>query len=152
MSDSPCLSKNIYLADDDEDDRLFFNQALKEVCNGSELTALEDGERLMAILSSDPATKPDVLFLDINMPGKNGYDCLKEMKTYAHLEQIPVVVFTTSEAAHSVKTAYDYGASHFITKPSDFGQLKRMLKKVLNIDWRARHQSATWDDFVIAVA
>lgn len=149
---SPCLSKNIYLADDDEDDRLFFNQALKEVCNGSELTALEDGEQLMTVLSSEKSSSPDILFLDINMPGKNGYDCLKEMKLYAHLQRIPVVVFTTSGAAQSVKAAYDYGASHFITKPSDFGQLKRTLHKVLNIDWKARQQNATWDDFVIAVA
>jgi len=65
---------NIFLADDDEDDRDFFSQALNEVCNQAHLMQAENGVELMKILSRPPSPLPDVIFLDPYMPGKNGYE------------------------------------------------------------------------------
>lgn len=75
-----CRSKNIYLADDDEDDRSFFQDALKEVCEEYTLTTAADGRELMNILYTPPVRLPDIIFLDLNMPAKNGFECLAEIK------------------------------------------------------------------------
>lgn len=63
----------------------------------------------------------DVLFFDINMFGKNGYDCFKEMKLFLYFENVLVVVFIILEVVYSVKVVYDYGVVYFIMKFFDFG-------------------------------
>ncbi|WP_296145258.1 response regulator [uncultured Flavobacterium sp.] len=130
-----CLSKNIFLADDDEDDRLFFEEALKEVCNDAILTVAEDGDELMEILYRPPVPMPDVIFLDLNMPKKNGFECLAEIKNNRNLKNLPIIIFTTSLQEESVRKVYNQGANYYVRKPTDYRQLKLVVKKILAIDW-----------------
>lgn len=130
-----CLSKNIFLADDDEDDRLFFEEALKEVCNDAILTVAEDGDELMEILYRPPVPMPDVIFLDLNMPKKNGFECLAEIKNNRTLKNLPIIIFTTSLQEESVRKVYNQGANYYVRKPTDYRQLKLVVKKILAIDW-----------------
>jgi len=132
---SQCLSKNIFLADDDEDDRLFFEEALKEVCNDAILTVAEDGDELMEILHRPPVPMPDVIFLDLNMPKKNGFECLAEIKKNGTLKNLPIIIFTTSLQEESVKKVYNQGANYYVRKPTDYRQLKIIVSKLLAIDW-----------------
>jgi len=71
---------NILLADDDIDDCIFFKEALEEFTIPSNLTTVNDGEQLMQILTDETNQLPNILFLDINMPRKNGFECLSEIK------------------------------------------------------------------------
>ena len=80
---------NFLLADDDTDDRYFFGKALKELSIPSTLTTVEDGEKLMDYLSENSKQLPDVLFLDLNMPCKNGAECLTEIKNDQQLKHLP---------------------------------------------------------------
>lgn len=130
-----CLSKNIFLADDDEDDRLFFEEALKEVCDDAVLTVAENGDELMEILYRPPVPMPDVIFLDLNMPKKNGFECLAEIKNDGALKNLPIIIFTTSLQEESVKKVYSQGANYYVRKPTDYRQLKLIVEKLLAIDW-----------------
>jgi Response regulator containing CheY-like receiver, AAA-type ATPase, and DNA-binding domains len=130
-----CLSKNIFLADDDEDDRLFFEEALKEVCDDAVLTVAENGDELMEILHRPPIPMPDVIFLDLNMPKKNGFECLAEIKKDGELKKLPIVIFTTSLQEESIKKVYSQGANYYVRKPTDYKQLKIIVEKLLAIDW-----------------
>ena len=87
---------NIQLADDDIDDRSFFEKALKEVSISNHLTTVNDGEHLMKYLADNLEQLPNILFLDLNMPRKNGFECLVEIRENEKLKDLSVVIFSTS--------------------------------------------------------
>jgi len=129
----------ILLADDDMDDCFFFEKALEELQLSTHLTIVRDGEQLMNYLSENSKNLPDVLFLDLNMPRKNGFECLCEIKEHESLKGIPVVMFSTSYPrdeiyeADMVNTLLKIGAHHFIRKPGDFAQLKQVIHQTLTM-------------------
>ncbi len=126
---------NILLADDDQDDCVFFESALKELLPSAHLKIVNDGEKLMNYLTEKEynTDSTDVLFLDINMPRKNGIECLSEMKQNAKLKNIPVVVFSTSNSWDTINMLFKSGANVYIHKPSDFAQLKQVIHHALPI-------------------
>lgn len=136
----PTVHLNIVLADDDIDDRQFFEKALIELKISFDLTSLNDGEELMTYLldRSSKNKRIDVLFLDLNMPRKNGFECLSEIKQNETLKYIPIVMFSTSYPRDKnyeqdmVNTLLKIGALDFIRKSSDFSQLKNVIQHSLN--------------------
>jgi CheY-like chemotaxis protein len=122
---------NILLADDDMDDCLFFKKALEQLSTSAHLTTVHDGEQLMNYLSGIADHLPDVLFLDINMPRKNGHECLFEIRHNKKLKDLPVVMFSTSNSWDTIKMLFKSGAHVYIHKPSDFEQLKQVIKHAL---------------------
>jgi len=128
---------NILLADDDMDDCFFFKKALEELQLSTHLTIVRDGQQLMNYLSENSKNLPDVLFLDLNMPCKNGFECLCEIKEHESLKVIPVVMFSTSYPqdqiyeTNMINTLLKIGAYHFIRKPGDFAQLKQVIHQTL---------------------
>ena len=124
---------NILLADDDLDDCNFFKHALEELSQSAQLTTVHDGEQLMNYLSDNPQQLPDVLFLDINMPRKNGLECLSEIKRNSKLKDIPVVMFSTSNSWDTINMLFNSGSHVYIHKPSDFTQLKQVIHHALPI-------------------
>ena len=124
---------NILLADDDQDDRYFFDLALKEIQVSTKLTTVSDGEKLMNYLSENLENLPDVLFLDINMPRKNGFDCLSEIKHNKKLQDLNVVMFSTTNSQDAITMLFKGGAKVYIHKPNDFEQLKEVINHALPI-------------------
>src|ERR1017187_4447154 len=86
---------NIIFADDDIDDRSFFEKALKELPISTNLTTVNDGEQLMKYLADNSEQLPDVLFIDLNMPRKNGFECIVEIRENEKLKDLSVVIFST---------------------------------------------------------
>lgn len=127
-------AKHIILAEDDEDDSLFFEDALRSVSDPPSLTRARDGVELTALLSAS-STLPDVIFLDINMPRKNGAQCLAEIRTKKDLQHLPIVVLSTSSSQDIIDDMYASGANLYVQKPSDFGMWKRVIARVLELDW-----------------
>ena len=122
----------ILLADDDEDDCFLFTSALNEINISVKLTILQNGEELLQHLELiEPL--PDVIFLDLNMPKKNGWECLKDIKQNEKFKLLNVVIFSTSFQQEMADRLYDSGAMHYIRKPSDFARLKEVLLQVLLI-------------------
>jgi CheY-like chemotaxis protein len=124
-------SINVLLADDDEDDRNFFKEALEELPISANLTTVDDGVQLMQLLSQPEATSPDVLFLDLNMPRKNGFECLSEIKLNEKLKHLPVIIYSTSLDHKVVNSLYENGAHYYVRKPGDFSKLKEVINEAL---------------------
>ncbi len=123
----------ILLADDDQDDRNFFEEALKQLPISSSLTTVSDGEQLMLMLGNETLELPHVIFLDINMPRKTGVECLSEIKQQARLKSLPVVMFSTSNVSDKINMLFKTGATIYIHKPGDFSQLKKVIHHALPI-------------------
>jgi CheY-like chemotaxis protein len=126
---------NILLADDDLDDCNFFKHALEELSLSAHLSTVHDGEQLMNYLSENSSRNggTDVIFLDINMPRKNGLECLSEIKRNPTLKDIPVVMFSTSNSWDTINMLFKSGSHVYIHKPSDFTQLKQVIHHALPI-------------------
>ncbi len=124
---------NILLADDDTDDCTFFTEALEDLKLSAHLTIVRDGEQLMQLLKEETKVLPNVIFLDINMPRKDGFECLWDMKRDKRLKDIPVIMFSTSNSPTQIDTVFKIGAHVYIHKPGDFSQLKEVIRHALPI-------------------
>ena len=124
------------VADDDEDDQLLMQEAIKESKLKVNLHFVEDGEELLHYLkhqgkySQSKFPRPSLILLDLNMPKKDGREVLKEIKANDELRQIPVVIFTTSKRQEDVYRSYNIGVNSFITKPVTFAGLVDVVKTI----------------------
>lgn len=124
----------ILLADDDADDRMLARDALAESRLANDLRFVEDGEQLMDYLhrrgayNAANAPRPGLILLDLNMPRKDGRECLREIKSNPSLRSIPVIVLTTSKAEEDICRTYDLGVNSFITKPVTFEGLVNVMR------------------------
>lgn len=126
------IAKNIYLADDDEDDRELFRSALEEVCRGCSLMTSSDGNELIGQLLNNNNPAPDIIFLDINMPKKNGLETLEEIRNTHCLSQIAVVIFSTSSNPDYITSARKLGANLYLVKPNSFTTLKNRICAIIS--------------------
>lgn len=123
----------ILMADDDEDDIFLLKNAFKD--NGYSLTlhSVNDGENVLTFIESDEnfsESLSSIIILDINMPIKNGWQVLEELKSSIKYKHIPVVMFSTSKSEHQIKKSYDLGANSYISKPSTYNELKNVAKHI----------------------
>lgn len=119
----------VLLADDDVDDCMLFQDALDELSIHTAFSTVNDGEQLMKRLAETDL--PDLIFLDLNMPRKNGFECLNELMANENTRDVPVVIFSTSFNPDIVKLLHSNGAHNYIRKPEAFESLKRVIEKVL---------------------
>jgi CheY-like chemotaxis protein len=117
------------LADDDRDDTDLFGEALKKIDNGIVLHTAANGKELIEKLHTTPV-KPEIIFLDINMPELDGWESLRTLKNNENLREIPVVMYSTSAAFLDGNRAINSGAICYLEKPFSFNKLKEFLEKV----------------------
>jgi len=124
----------ILMAEDDEEDRMLADEALSESRLINEVFFVDNGEALMAYLKGESPYEdrnkyplPGLILLDLNMPKKDGRECLKEIKEIDRLKRIPIVVLSTSKAEEDILKTYDLGVSSFITKPVTFESLVEVM-------------------------
>jgi CheY-like chemotaxis protein len=122
---------NVLLADDDLDDCNFFKEALEALPQTTKLKTVHNGDELMSYLDENSERLPHVLFLDINMPRKNGFECLSEIKNNESLKDLPVVMFSTSGSQDKINILFKNGADVYIRKPSNFAQLVQLIHHAL---------------------
>jgi CheY-like chemotaxis protein len=118
----------ILLADDDKDDRFFFKLALKGLSFPTTLTTVNDGEQLMDYLNKNQDNLPDVIFLDLNMPIKDGSEALNEIEENPVFKSIPVVIYSTSYDDEVAGSLYEKGANFYIRK-TDIENLRDILRR-----------------------
>jgi CheY-like chemotaxis protein len=126
------LQKHLVLIDDDADACLLFERALRKVAPDLYFTALYSGEQLSADLER---LQPDLLFLDLTLPGKNGLDCLLELRADPRFDRLKVIVYSNSVRMSDIARAYQRGADLFIVKPFSQSHLVNALEHVLQMDW-----------------
>lgn len=140
----------LLLADDDQDDCLLFSEALNEVTSCASLGIVHDGEELLNLLvKCDIEKLPDLIFLDLNMPKKNGQECLTEIRKNALYQKIPIIIISTSFDPETANKLYNMGADHYIRKPSEFADLKNALEQVLSIFQSDNADRAKKDKFIL---
>jgi CheY-like chemotaxis protein len=145
--------RHIYLADDDVDDQLFFQEALKEVKFPTELTVAKDGNALMETLDHGvtEAPPPHVIFLDLNMPLKNGFECLREIRETPKLKNIPVIIFSTSNNADAIDLTYSLGANYYVCKPSSHKLLIKAIDTLLGLELWGTNTQIQKEKFVLSI-
>lgn len=144
------MKSTIFYTDDDSDDTMLFKQVLNEINPGHDVVTLEDGEELIDRLNNPPPT-PNLIFLDLNMPGKDGRETLKEIKAHENFKKFHIIILSTSSSQEDIDYTYQHGAALFITKPSDYAQLKKVLAMSLNKDWM-NFEKADYGQFYINVS
>jgi CheY-like chemotaxis protein len=125
----------IIVIDDDEDDQQLFIDALADLKIPVNLTVSFDGLSFLDYLKTRNQ-KPDVIFLDLNMPGIGGKKILDDIRNRTdEFRDIPIIIYTTSVAYDDILSTYNKGANLYFPKPNSFGQLVTQLNQVLYIDW-----------------
>ncbi|MDB5228948.1 MAG: response regulator receiver protein [Bacteroidota bacterium] len=124
----------IIMADDDHDDQEMFQEAVDEAKVPVDLTMVDNGQQLMDNLHDPEEANPDIIFLDINMPVKNGKQCLEEIKKDDDLKDIPTVMYTTSTHPTDIEETFESGANLYVPKPNSFQGLVLIIKKIFSMD------------------
>lgn len=137
---------NILLAEDDADDRDLFLEAVALVDPSIKVVTVDNGEKLMNRLRELPS--PDCIFLDLNMPKKNGKECLKEIKANEKTQLIPVIIYTTSLNKKDIEETYSRGATHFMRKPNSFRELTLLIDRCIE-SFQASSPQTVRDQFVL---
>jgi CheY-like chemotaxis protein len=140
----------IILADDDPDDCFFFQEALRELDIPSDLDIVNNGEELIRHLNLKEDL-PDILFLDLNMPKKNGCACLREIRNDSRWKDLFVVMYSTTLDETIIQTLSANGANHFIQKPVLFNTLKRMIRRALEVALADKSNPQKSSAFVISM-
>lgn len=141
----------ILLGDDDIDDCMFFSEALKDFFISTHLITVHDGEQVMEQLTKEKHILPDVLFMDINMPRKNGRECLLEIKLSEEFKLLPVVMFSTSYEQEVVNLLFDNGANYFMRKPVDFSQFRNLIQHAITLIVQGNFTRPLRENFVLKV-
>lgn len=124
--------RHIVLVDDDQDDCEIFGDALHEFDPALKLSCLTENERLLSFLDEK---KPDLVFLDVNMPRRNGFDCLEEIRSQQRFAGIPVIMYSNTGRQSDIDLAYRQGANLFLRKPSSFRSLVESLQQIVAKEW-----------------
>ena len=142
----------IMIADDDEDDCLFFMDALGELNVSASTACVSNGAELMDVLSRVSfESLPDILFLDLNMPLKNGLECLVEIRNNKTFDKLPIIIFSTSSQKEAVEAAYEHGATFYLKKPDSFHKLKDALNNIFKSTLHKLSFRASRQDFFIDI-
>ena len=138
--------QNVLIAEDDDEDFEIFSSAITELPISVKLTRAENGDILMSVLYKD---QPDILFLDILMPCKDGKQCLKEIRSDRRFDTLPVIMYTSFSNLSDVEFSFREGANFYAVKPASFTELKNILSQLLNVQWKKMMYYPPFSDFVI---
>lgn len=139
----------ILLADDDDDDRLFFKDAIEKVKVKTVVNMVNNGVELMEYLYNTDTRLPNLIFLDLNMPRKDGMECLKEIRSNHKLKDLTIAIYSTSALEKDIEETFVKGANIYIKKPNDFEELKSILDKVININWQYHTSGFNKENFLL---
>jgi len=122
----------VILADDDEGDKLIFREALEELDKTIVFKTVDNGVELMEYLTQQNVHLPHLIFLDLNMPRKNGLQCLKEIRANEKLKDLCIAIYSTSDNEIDMEETFLNGANIYINKPNDFNVLKKLISKAIS--------------------
>lgn len=126
----------VFYTDDDVEDIEFFKEVVATLPKIPSLVTHGNGQDLLDALDNPPPT-PNMLFLDLNMPGINGFDVLTHLRTTGLHKKLPIVIFSTSKDEFIIQKSLELGANFFVPKSSSFPALKSSIEFTLNIDWNS---------------
>lgn len=142
----------VLLTDDDEDDREFFADAIAELQLDFPVEFCNNGLELLNRLYDKSLHVPDIIFLDLNMPVMSGFETLQQIRGDVQFKNIPVIaIYSTSATEEGIKNTFGLGANAYVVKPVSFDDLKKLLKKVIEIDWNGKSNNSEIESFIITI-
>lgn len=142
---------NVFIAENDSDDLLLFEEAIDELPVSVQLKTFNNGDELMEWLTRKKNRLPDVLFLDLNMPRKNGFAALGEIKRNTRLQELPVIIFSTATNKEMIKQVFKDAAHYYIKKPVHFWELKELVYKALKLIADHEFSLPDKDNFMLTI-
>lgn len=137
----------VLLAEDDEGDVRFVQECMKRSPYAVSLSVVPDGEKAVQYLRKSgtyqSASRPHLVFLDLNMPVMDGREAISHIKADAALKNIPIIVFTTSEQKADLIKLYALGANCYVTKPMEFDNFCRVIQEILHF-WHSVAKLPGW--------
>jgi len=144
-------SINIVLVDDDIEDCMYFEEALGEVHTNHVFQSFNSGAAVLLYLSLIDTIIPDILFLDLNMPGTTGKKCLKEIRTMEKCSNMPIAIYSTSDSDNDIHDTLVHGANIYIKKTNSYIDLKATIERVLNLNWQYHYLNLNINTYVMAI-
>ena len=120
----------IAIVENDEDEQVFMNEGFQSSDLFEVMGMFDNGNKLMDWLDKLKTGLPDVVLSDLNMPGKNGYDIISEMKSNPRYNHIPVIITSTSSTKVFIEKCLNYGAADYLVKPETFVEYGNFVKKL----------------------
>ena len=139
----------VLIADDDANDRILFKDAIEQLEFNISLKMLEGGVELMRHLSDKKNKRPDFIFLDLNMPRKNGFECLDEMRADERLKNLCVVIYSTSSKLDGINVSLNKGANLYFAKSSTFQELVNRLSRIFGMNWEEFNSIPCMEKFIL---
>jgi CheY-like chemotaxis protein len=149
----PVINKapvKITLADHDKVDIENFQEAIEKAHVNADVTIVDNGQELMDNLQDATQPNPDIIFLDMDMPLKDGKECLKEMQNDEGLKDIPTVIYSASNSEKDIDDAFKSGANLYLPKPVFFRNLVRLIKKIFMINWKQTLLNPLRENFLLS--
>lgn len=126
---------DILLIEDNDDDIVILKRVFKKAQIANKLHIARNGEDALDFLyhqgkySEEKSSAPGLILLDINMPGMNGFDIIKKLKTDFKYRKVPIIMLTTSNREEDIAKSYESGACSYITKPADFNSFVKIIEQ-----------------------
>ncbi|MDI3321088.1 response regulator [Pinibacter soli] len=124
---------NVLIAEDDDDDYLIFSLAVEELSVQVVLSRAENGDILMKMLNEN---HPDLLFLDILMPCRDGRQCIREIRADSKFDSLPIIVYSSLKDMETIEFCYRAGSNLYALKPSSLKEVKATLERIFAVDWK----------------
>ena len=128
------MNKKIFLAEDDIDEIESLTDIILEISPAIKISVTKNGNELMSLLENEKQL-PEFIFLDLNMPKKTGFACLKEIRSCEKWKAIKIVILSTSSNQEQINELYQMGADLYLQKPNSYNSFKKMISKCLQMDW-----------------
>jgi len=141
----------ILLVEDDADDRKFFKDALEGLDLNTTLVEVVDGAACINYLSNDKNDKPDLIFLDLNMPVMDGFECLENIRTISEHKKTIVAIYSTSASERDIERTFNNGANIYLNKPIKLSELKKALKQIITTNWSYHTNDFNRENFLLKV-
>ncbi len=138
---------SILIADDDKDDADFLNEGISKIISCYKVSHVTDGGQCINYLKTNPA--PELIFLDLNMPVRNGVECLKQIRQNPVLKTTWVIVYSTSHNMRDIDICYNEQADFYLIKPVTLSGLTNILEQLFSAIGKPRHSLKAKDQFVL---
>jgi CheY-like chemotaxis protein len=139
----------VVIAEDDDDDYYLFSVAISETSYKVVLNRAENGKVLLQLLEKE---LPSIVFLDLLLPVLDGQQCLKAIRSNKRYDNVPVIAYTSLKDLESIEYCYREGSNLFVIKPSSYADLKKVLERILSIDWKKTMYYPPRAEFVLNMA
>lgn len=136
------MSRKVLYVEDNIDAVVFFKQIVRKI-GDIELSVMENGTDLLRFTNDANAVQqdlPEIILLDINLPGMSGIEILKYLRSLSSFKNIPVIMFTSSTYKEDIQKSYEYGANAYLVKPSSLDALQTVLQDTF--DFWLKHNVA----------